>query len=61
MAFCILSSMSPFFPFLPIPHLPLRRHQQREFFVFIPIEATVVNVDAAQRIEQGFERLAADG
>lgn len=61
MAYGILSSMPPFSPFLPIPHLPLCRHQQREFFVFIPIEATVVNVDAAQRIEQGFERLAADG
>lgn len=61
MAYCILSSMSPFSPFLPISHLPLRRHRQREFFVFIPVEATFVNVDAAQRIEQGFERLAADG
>lgn len=61
MAYGILSSMSPFSPFLPILHLPLRRHQQRDFFVFIPVEATVGNVDAAQRIEQGFERLAADG
>lgn len=61
MAFCILSSMSPFFHFLPIPHLPLRRHRQREFFVFIPVEAAFGNVDTAQRIEQGFERLAADG
>ena len=61
MAYCILSSMPSFSPFLPIPHLPLRRHQQRDFFVFIPVEATVGNVDAAQRIEQGFERLAADG
>lgn len=61
MAFCILSSMPSFSPFLPIPHLPLRRHQQRDFFVFIPVKATVGNVDAAQRIEQGFERLAADG
>lgn len=50
MAYCILSSMPPFSPFLPIPHFPLCRHQQREFFVFIPIEATVVNVDATQRI-----------
>lgn len=60
MAYGIPSSMPPFSP-LPIPHFPLCRHQQREFFVFIPIEATFVNVDAAQRIEQGFERLAADG
>ena len=58
-AFYPLCPHSP--PFLPIPHLPLRRHQQRDFFVFIPVEATVGNVDAAQRIEQGFERLAADG
>lgn len=61
MAYGILSSMSPFFPFLPISHLPLRRHRQRRFFVFIPVEAAFGNVDATQRIEQGFERLAADG
>lgn len=60
MAYGILSSMPPFSPFLPIPHLP-RRHRQREFFVFISVEAAFGNVDAAQRIEQGFERLAADG
>lgn len=60
MAYGILSSMPPFSPFLPIPHLPLRRAAEGGF-VFIHVEATVVNVDAAQRIEQGFERLAADG
>lgn len=60
MAYCILSSMPPFSPFLPIPHFPLCRAAEGGF-VFIPVEATVGNVDAAQRIEQGFERLAADG
>lgn len=60
MAYGILSSMPPFSPFLPIPHFPLCRAAEGGF-VFIPVEATVGNVDAAQRIEQGFERLAADG
>ncbi len=60
MAYCILSSMPPFSP-LPIPHFPLCRAAEGGGFVFIPVEAAVVNVDAAQRIEQGFERLAADG
>lgn len=61
MAYGILSSMPPFSPFLPIPHFPLCHAAEGGGFVFISVEAAVVNVDAAQRIEQGFERLAADG
>lgn len=59
MAYGIPSSM-PLSPHFPYPISPSAA-RQRGGFVFIPVEAAVVNVDAAQRIEQGFERLAADG
>ncbi len=60
MAYGIPSSMPPFSPPSHTPFPPLPRGRGGGF-VFIPVEAAVVNVDAAQRIEQGFERLAADG